>query len=48
LDVAYTADVLLAAMSPALLHYQRYECGYTTERIIAGMQRLFVDCIQQP
>jgi AcrR family transcriptional regulator len=48
LDVAYTADVLLAAMSPALLHYHRYERGYTTERIIAGMQRLFVDCIQQP
>jgi AcrR family transcriptional regulator len=48
LDVVYTADVLLAAMSPALLHYQRHECGYATERIIAGMQRLFADCIRQP
>jgi AcrR family transcriptional regulator len=48
LDVAYTADVLMAAMSPALLHYQRYDCGYSTERIIAGMQWLFVDCTQQP
>jgi AcrR family transcriptional regulator len=46
-DVAYIADVVLAAMSPALLHYQRHECGYTTERIIAGMQRLFVDCLEQ-
>ncbi len=35
LDVAYTADVLMAAMSPALLHYQRHDCGYSTERIIA-------------
>ena len=48
LDVAYIADVLMAAMSPALLHYQRHDCGYSTERIIAGMQRLFVDRIQQP
>ena len=48
LDVAYTADILMAAMSPALLHYQRHDCGYSTERIIAGMQRLFVDCIQRP
>ena len=48
LDVAYIADVLMAAMSPALLHYQRHDCGYSTERIIAGMQRLFVDCIQRP
>ena len=48
LDVAYTADILMAAMSPALLHYQRHDCGYSTQRIIAGMQRLFVDRIQQP
>ena len=48
LDVAYIADILMAAMSPALLHYQRHDCGYSTERIIAGMQRLFVERIQQP
>jgi len=38
LDVAYTADILIAAMSPALPHYQRYDCGYSTERIIEGRQ----------
>ena len=48
LDVAYIADILMAAMSPALLHYQRHDCGYSTDRIIAGMQRLFVERIQQP
>jgi AcrR family transcriptional regulator len=48
LDVAYTGDALMSAMSPALLHYQRHECGYSTERIIAGMRRLFVDRLQQP
>jgi hypothetical protein len=47
LDAAYTADILMAAMSPALLHYQRHDCGYSTERIIEGMQWLFVDRIQQ-
>lgn len=48
IDVAYLADVLLAAMSPALLHYQRHDCGYSTEHIIAGMQQLFVACIRRP
>jgi AcrR family transcriptional regulator len=47
LDAAYIADVLLAAMSPGLLHYQRHDCGYTTDRIITGMQRLFVDCLRE-
>lgn len=47
LDAAYTADAILAAMSPALLQYQRGECGYSVERIIAGMQRLFVECIRK-
>ena len=43
LDVPLAADVILAAMSPALLGYQRHECGYSVERIIAGMCALFVD-----
>lgn len=43
LDTAFTADAILAAMSPALLSYQRRECGYSVERVIAGIRRLFVD-----
>ena len=43
LDIAFTADALLAAVAPHLYSYQRQELGYTRERINAAMQRLFVD-----
>ncbi len=47
LDVSFTADAVLSAMTPPLYRYQRQTCGYTRERIIAGMQRLFVDGLHQ-
>ncbi len=43
LDVAFTADAILAAVSPQLYSYQRHECGYSVERIVAGVRRLFVE-----
>ena len=43
LDVAFTADAILAAVSPQLYSYQRHECGYSVERIIAGVRRLFLE-----
>ncbi len=47
LDVAFTADAILAAASPHLHTYQRYECGYSVERIVEGMRRLFVDGLRR-
>ena len=43
LDVAFTADAILAAVAPAVYSYQRQECGYSVERILAGLRRLFIE-----
>ena len=48
LDVEFTAEVILAATPPPLYSYQRQECGYSSERIIAGMRRLFVERLRRP
>jgi AcrR family transcriptional regulator len=47
LDVAFTADAILAAGAPPLYHYQRHELGYSGERITAGMRRLFIDGLRR-
>lgn len=47
LDAAFVADALLAALSPAQFGYQRQECGYSTERIGAGVRHLFVDGLRR-
>jgi AcrR family transcriptional regulator len=43
LDIMFTADAILATLAPPHLRYLRYELGYSSERIIAGMRRLFID-----
>lgn len=47
IDIAFTADAILAASSPQLYSYQRHECGYSVERIVAGMRRLYVDGLRR-
>ncbi|HEU5102702.1 MAG TPA: TetR/AcrR family transcriptional regulator [Roseiflexaceae bacterium] len=42
LDVAFTADAIVAALVPQHYRYQR-ELGYSSERISAGMCHLFVE-----
>lgn len=48
LDVEFTADIILAAMTPPLYSYQRHELGYRSERIVAGLRRVFIDGLRQP
>jgi AcrR family transcriptional regulator len=43
LDITFTADAILAAVAPPHYRYQRYDLGYSSERIIAGMRRLFIE-----
>lgn len=43
LDVPFTADAILAAITPHLHHYQRHELGYSCERIVAGMRHIFIE-----
>lgn len=47
LDVDFTADVLLSAIVPPLFAFHRQHCGYSTERISAGMRRLFIDRLRR-
>lgn len=48
LDAAFVADAILAALSPAQFSYQRQECGYSIDRISAGVRRLFIDGLRRP
>jgi AcrR family transcriptional regulator len=47
LDIAFTADTIMAALVPPHYRFQRYDLGYSSERICAGMRRLFVDGLRQ-
>ena len=45
---AHTSLVaILAAVAPHLYRYQRQELGYSSERIMAAMRRLFIDGLRQ-
>jgi AcrR family transcriptional regulator len=46
LDVEITADAILAATAPPLYSFQRHELGFSRERIMAGLRRLFVDALR--
>lgn len=42
-DVSFTADVILAAITPPLYEFQRQSRNFSHERILAGIRRLFID-----
>ena len=48
LDVAVTADLILATMSAALYRYQRTTCGYGQDRIVAAIRRMCIDGLRHP
>ncbi len=48
LDIAVTADLILATMSAALYRYQRTTCGYGQERIVAAIRRMCIDGLRHP
>jgi AcrR family transcriptional regulator len=47
LDIAFTADAILAAVAPPIYSSQRNELGYSSERIIAGIRHLFIAGLRQ-
>ncbi|HJZ45815.1 MAG TPA: TetR family transcriptional regulator [Roseiflexaceae bacterium] len=47
LDIVFTADAILAALAPPHYRFQRYDLGYSSERISAGMRRLFIDGLRR-
>lgn len=47
IDVALTANCLLAAISPEQYRHHRTTLGYSQERYLAGIRRLFIDGIRK-
>ncbi len=48
LDVAYTADAILATLHPMIYRFQRQERGFSQERILQGLRRIYIDGIKNP
>jgi AcrR family transcriptional regulator len=48
LDVSYTADAILAALNPMVYRFQRQERGFSQERILQGLHRIYVEGIRTP
>lgn len=48
LDVAYTADAILATLHPMIYRIQRQERGFSQERILQGMRRIYIQGVKTP
>ena len=46
LDVAYTVDAILATLHPMIYHFQRQERGFSQERILQGLRRIYIYGVQ--
>ena len=46
LDVPYTADAILSTLSPILYRFQRQERGFSPERILEGLRRIYIDGVK--
>jgi AcrR family transcriptional regulator len=43
IDVTYTADAILATLHPMCYRFQRQERGFSPERILQGLRRIYVE-----
>jgi AcrR family transcriptional regulator len=48
LDVAFTADALLSALAVDLYLFQRQERGFSPQRILQGVRRIYIDGLTAP
>src|SRR5437899_3444556 len=48
LDVPYTADTILAILNPMFYRFQRQERGFSPQRILQGLRRLYIDGLKTP
>jgi AcrR family transcriptional regulator len=48
LDIPYTADAILAALHPVVYRFQRQERGFSSERILQGLRRIYIDGVKAP
>jgi AcrR family transcriptional regulator len=43
IDVTYTADAMLATLHPMCYRFQRQERGFSPERILQGLRRIYIE-----
>jgi AcrR family transcriptional regulator len=48
LDIPYMADAILTTLNPMYYRYQRQERGFTAERILQGLRRIYIDGVRTP
>jgi len=48
LDVPYTADAILATLHPMFYRFQRQERGFSPERILQGLRRIYIHGVKTP
>ena len=48
LDIPFTADAILATLNPMFYRFQRQERGFSPERILQGLRRIYIDGMKTP
>ena len=48
LDVPYTSDAILSVLHPMFYRFQRQERGFSPERILQGLHRIYIDGVKTP
>jgi AcrR family transcriptional regulator len=48
LDVPYTTDAIMVALNPPFYRFQRQERGFSQERILQGLRRIYIDGMKSP
>ncbi len=46
LDIPYVADAILTTLNPMFYRFQRQERGFSPERILQGLRRVYIDGVQ--
>jgi AcrR family transcriptional regulator len=48
LDIPFTTEAILATLNPMLYRYQRQENGFSPERILQGLRRIYIEGLKTP
>lgn len=48
LDVPFTVDTMLAVLNPPFYRFQRLERGFSQERILQGLRRIYIEGVRTP
>jgi len=48
LDIPFTVDAILATLNPMFYSFPRQERGFSPERILQGLRRIYIDGVKTP